>query len=208
LTAGLGFGALFAISGLWNDDGGIHRFNMLDQSLFVIDLSPTVAYRVTDNLSLGLALNVVAFKELRTQSLFGPAWAGAPGAAIALQSDEDFWLPVPPYGFDPSFDEVSVTLGGQYRISDRLRLGLVYRSETPTVFEGVVSTNITGSKLSDRYSLTLHMPGHEQVGAAYELIPNRRTVSADLQVTNWSDADGFGAWNVCFGSVADVTAAR
>jgi hypothetical protein len=111
LTAGLGFGAPFAISGLWNDDGGIHRFNMLDQSLFVIDLSPTVAYRLTGNLSVGLALNVVAFKELRTKSLFGPAWAGAPGAAITLQSDEDFWLPVPPFGFDPSFDEVSVTLG-------------------------------------------------------------------------------------------------
>lgn len=192
VTVGLGFGAPFAISGKWNEDGGIHRYNMVDQSLFVVDLSPTVAVKLSDSVSVGAAVNINAFRELRTSSLFGPAWGGAPGAKITLQTDKDFWLPVPPYQFDPSFKDIGFTVGAQIRPMPGLALGVSYRSEETITFEGDVTATITGVPLTDRFSLKMEMPARLQAGFAFDMMPGMLRLSADIQRDFWSDAAG---WN-------------
>jgi long-chain fatty acid transport protein len=166
---------------------------MQDQSLFVIDMSPTLSYKVNSDWSVGVALNIPAFKELRTQSLFGPGYlpGAVPGSTITLQSSRNFPLPVPPYGFDPAFNEVSYSLGTQFKATEALTLGLTYREREPTTFTGQVSTNLVGPTLSDRFSVDLYGPRHLQGGAAYAINP-KLTVSVDLQWTNWSDAKGWG----------------
>lgn len=199
LTVGFGFGAPFAIAGAWNKKAGIHRFNMQDQSLIVTDLSPTIGYKVNNWLSIGGSLNVVAFKHLRLTALFGDNYLGGgadglPDGQIRLDTDNNFWLPVPPFdNFDPAFDEVSFTLGAQLHPTDRFSFGVVYRHETPTTFEGSVSTNLTGVVLRDKYSAKVHMPGHLQAGIAYDVLPGKLTLSADVRWTMWSKADGLGS---------------
>jgi long-chain fatty acid transport protein len=198
LTVGLGFGAPFAIAGDWNNDSGIHRFNMTDQSLIVTDLSPLIAYQVSDKLNVGFALNIAAFKHLRTSSLFGDNFLGGgadgnPDGVISLNTHENATLPVPPFDeFDPSFDEIGYTIGAQFKASDRLSLGIVYREEMPTTFEGTVSTNLTGTTLTDEFSVDLHMPRHLQLGTYYQAT-SRLGISTDVRWTNWSDAKGIGS---------------
>lgn len=204
LVLGIGFGAPFAISGVWDRSGGIHRFNMVDQSLIVTELVPTVAYRVNDWLSLGLGLNVVTFKHLRTGTLFGddylaplgvPADADTdPDGTIRLETDSGMWLPVPPFDdFDVSFREAGLTLGAEFRPMDGVRLGVTYKSEIPVRFEGTAKTNITGTWLRDDYHLDMDMPSHLQGGVAVDVIPDRLTLSADVQWTKWSNAKGIGS---------------
>jgi len=215
ITLGLGIGAPFAITADWENDDGIHRFNMSDQSLFVIELSPNVAYKVNDKLSLGLSFNIVALKQLRTESLiplsFGAALPPALGGAgviipttadspiigsISTSTDGAFGLGIPPDEFETSFEEFSFTLGMQYQATDRLRLGAVYRSQTDMSFSGDLKLDINPAGLGEQtvaYELEFDMPGHVQIGAEYELIPDKLAWSVDGQWTNWASADGIGS---------------
>jgi long-chain fatty acid transport protein len=214
LTLGVGVGAPFAITADWENDSGIHRFDMADQSLFVLDVTPMAAYKVTDRLLVGAGLNVVAFKQLRTQTLIPdsfvvalpPALGGA-GAiipttpnspvvgSITIQSDRDVNLGIPPEWFEPSFDEFAVTLGMQYQVNDRLKIGAVYRSKTPVTFTGDLTLDLSpvgGGTQVVGYSTDIDMPAHLQVGFAYDVIPKKLNWSFDVQWTNWADAKGIG----------------
>ncbi|MEL6416539.1 MAG: outer membrane protein transport protein, partial [Pseudomonadota bacterium] len=214
LTIGVGLGAPFAITADWGNDEGIHRYNMSEQSLYVLDLSPSVAYRVNGKLSVGMAANIVLAKQLRTESLvpqsFGAALPPALGGAgtvipttptspvigsITLATDGDFGLGIPPDQFESAFDSVSFTLGAQYELSDSLQLGAVYRSKTNLDWEGQLTLDLSPAGLGvqeTNFKTKLDGPAHLQVGFAWKAIPNKLELSADLQRTFWSDTDGFG----------------
>jgi|GEM_PF-1877939 len=215
LTLGFGIGAPFAITADWENDEGIHRYNMSEQSLFVIEISPTLSYKVNEKLSLGLSVNVVALKQLRTESLiplsFGAALPPALGGAgaitpttadspiigsITTSTDGAVGLGIPPDEFETSFDEYSFTLGMQYQVNDRLRLGAVYRSQTDMSFSGDLTLDLNPAGLGQQtvgYELDFDMPGHVQLGVEYQLIPNKLAWSFDTQWTQWASADGIGS---------------
>lgn len=215
LTLGIGVGAPFAITADWSNDAGIHRYDMSDQSLFVLDVTPTAAYKITNRLSVGAGLNIVALKQLRTETLipdsFGAALPPALGGAgtiipttptspiigsITIQSDRDVGLGIPPDKFQASFDEFAVTLGAQYKVSGRLTVGAVFRSKTETTFNWKLTFDLTpsgGPKQVVGFKTDIDMPAHIQAGFAYQVIPNLLNWSLDVQWTNWSDTKGIGS---------------
>lgn len=215
VTFGVGVGAPFAITADWENNDGIHRFNMADQSLFAIEVTPTAAFKVTDRLSIGAGLNVVALKQLRTQTLipdsFGAALPPALGGlgaiipttpnspvigSIVLQSDRDVPIGIPPDQLDTSFDEFAVTLGAQYKVSDRLTVGAVYRSKTAVTFDGILTLDLTaggGGRQRVGFSTDIDLPAHLQAGFAYDVIPGRLNWSFDVQWTNWASTTGLGS---------------
>lgn len=212
MTFGIGLGAPFAISADWDNGEGLHRYNMSEQALFVLDLTPTVAFEANERMSLGIGLNVVVLKHLRLEALipqsFGaalPPQLGGAGAiiptapdspiigSITLDTDGDLHLGIPPDEFSTSFDEFALTLGVQYQVDERLTLGAVYRTKTDAGWDGDVVLEIGGMPQSVGFDLDLDLPGHLQAGVAYDLIPGRLGWSLDLQWTRWSDADGIGS---------------
>ncbi len=204
LVFGLGFGAPFALAGSLEEKSGIHRFNMTEIGLIVTELVPTISYRAAPWLSLGVGLDIVAFKHLRTSSMLGddylaplgvPADADTePDGRIRLDTGKEAWLPVPPFDdFAPAFDEFGYTLGIELRPTDRLSFGVTYKSEIATTFTGRVRTNPGGTRLRDDFEVDLDMPRHVQGGVAYELLPDELILSADLQWTDWSSAEGIGS---------------
>lgn len=218
ITFGIGFGAPFAITADWNNDDGIHRFNMSDQSLFVMDLTPTLAFKVNDKLSLGVGLNIIVLKQLRMESLlpnsFGAALPPALGGAgvvipttsdspvmgsMSLSTEDDVNLGIPPDGMATSFDEYSITLGIQYQVTDRLNLGAVYRSKVDMSWDGDLTLDLSPAGLGSQtvgYDLDLDMPAHLQIGFSYDLVPDKLSLSMDLQNTFWSEADGLGTQTI------------
>ena len=211
VTLGLGIGAPFAITADWGNDDGIHRYNMSNQALFIIDLSPMVAFKVTDRLRVGAAASVTAFRHLRTETLipdsFGAALPPALGGAgtvipttptspiigsITLNTDRDFHIGLPPDNMETAFDSVAGVFGLQYDVSDKVTLGFAARTRAKNTFHG--TTQLVVGTLSQQvpFSLRLDMPGHIQFGIAARIAP-RVTVSADYQRTFWSDAVGFGS---------------
>ena len=212
ITFGVGLGAPFAITADWDNDEGMHRYSMSEQALFVLDLTPTVAFAVNDRLSLGVGLNLVALKHLRLETLipqsFGAALPPALGGAgvvipttpdsliigsITLETNGDVNLGIPPDEFAFVLDEFALTLGLQYRANDRLTVGAVYRSQTDSKWEGDVTLEIGGVPQTVGFDLDLDLPGHLQAGFAYDLIPDQLSWSFDIQWTRWSQADGIGS---------------
>ena len=213
---GIGFGAPFAITADWSD-AGFHRFNSRNQSLFVLELAPTLAVRLTERLSVGATLDWVAFDKLRIDAFLGdgfvgeaasfatggavPAQAtidGGDDGALSLRTDDTSRLGVG--RFDSEFGSAGYTLGLLYRLSDGLAFGVAYREETPVDFEGEVllrldSTATFGAlpaQSRSRYRLGLEMPRHLQGGFAWDLADRLATWSVDLQWTQWSAASGLG----------------
>lgn len=207
-TFGLGFGAANGITGNWTDDDGIHRYNMSEQTLFTIDFVPTVAYEVSESLSLGLSLNVVAFKHLRTETLIPDTFGNALLAGIVapptpdspiigsftLETRDTAPLGVPPGKFDPSWDEIGFTLGALWDVNDRWTLGATYRSEQGITFDGnaTLAFPVLGFSETVDFSMKMDSPAFLQLGLAYKVIPDKLTWSLDAQWTRWSDAKLFG----------------
>lgn len=212
VTFGVGLGAPFAISADWDNGEGLHRYNMSEQALFVLELTPTAAFEVNERLSVGVGLNVIVLKHLKLEALiplsFGAALPPALGGAgaiipttpdsqiigsIALETDGDANLGIPPDDFATAFDEFALTLGVQYQATDRLRLGAVYRSGTDSEWDGDLTLEIGGMPQTVGFDLDLDLPAHLQVGFAYEVVPGELDWSVDLQWTRWSEADGIGS---------------
>lgn len=214
LTFGLGFGAPFAITADWSNDSGVHRHNMSEQSLFVLEFTPMLAYQVNERLRIGGGLNIVAFKQLKTESLFplsfGAALPPALGGAgviipttpdsiiigsLTMETGDDVGLGIPPDNMATSFDEFALTLGVQFDVNDELTLGAAYRSRTKMDWEGNVTLDLQPAGLGKQvtgFELGLDMPGHIQAGMDYRFAQNW-TWTADLQWTQWSDARGLGS---------------
>ena len=213
---GIGFGAPFAITANWSD-AGFHRFNSSNQSLFVLELAPTLAVRLTDRLSVGATLDWVAFDKLRIDAFLGDGFVGeaasfATGGAVlaettidggddgalSLRTDDSNRLGVG--HFDSDFRSAGYTLGLRYRLLDALSFGVAYREETPVDFEGEVALRIAppaglgALPVHSRsgYRLALEMPRHLQGGFAWDLVDRLATWSVDLQWTQWSAAQGLG----------------
>lgn len=211
-VVGIAFGAPFAITGSLDRSAGIHRYNSVDQALFLLDLTPMVAFRVNDDLSLGLALSVTALKHLRIQSLIPdtflaglPAEMGGTGSnapatptsptvgSITLQTNKDVHLGIPPDNFESGFKEASLTFGLKYRLNDAVTLGGVYRTITRTHWHGDASIQIPGVvDQTTPFSVALDMPGRAQAGVAVVAIPNLLTWSFDYERTFWSQTRGLG----------------
>jgi long-chain fatty acid transport protein len=215
ITVGLAFGAPFAITADWGNDAGINRFDMSDQSLFLLDLSPNIAFKVNDKLSVGLAINITAFKQLQTETLIPnsffaalpPALGGAGTiipttphspvlGSVTLQTSKDVSLGIPPDNFESAFNEATFTVGVRYQQSDRLSFGAAYRNITRTTFKGTATLDLTPINMGSQstgFTTALDMPGHVEIGAAYQVVPTRLTWSLDVERTFWAQTRGFGS---------------
>jgi long-chain fatty acid transport protein len=211
VTVGVGVGAPFAITADWSNTDGIHRYDMSDQSLFILDLAPTIGIKLTDRLSIGASASITAFRHLTTQTLipdsFGAALPPALGGAntiipttptspiigsISLNTNRNFHIGLPPNDMETAFDSVAGVFGLQYRLSDTVTLGLMGRTRTKNSFHGEASLVVGGVSQTSPFSLRLDMPGHIQFGMAARITP-KTTVSIDYQRSFWSDAVGFGS---------------
>jgi long-chain fatty acid transport protein len=215
ITVGLAFGAPFAITADWGNDAGINRFDMSDQSLFLLDLSPNIAFKLNDKLSVGLAVNITALKQLQTETLIPssffaalpPALGGAGTiipttphspvlGSVTLQTSKDVSLGIPPDSFESAFNEATFTVGVRYQQNDRLSFGAAYRNITRTTFRGTATLDLTPINMGSQstgFTTALDMPGHVELGAAYQVVPARLTWSLDAERTFWAQTRGFGS---------------
>lgn len=211
---GIALGAPFALSGNWTNEDGVHRYSMTDQALFLLDLSPNVAYRVNDRFSIGIAANITALKHLRTETLIPNtfllglptelAGLGTPVdptptspvvGSVTLETDGDVRLGIPPDRFASGFKEGTFTVGMQFRISDAWKAGATYRHLTRTQWTGHATFALPALQGPEpqrtRFKAAIDMPVHVQGGLAFQPFP-ALLWTADVQRTFWSKARGLG----------------
>lgn len=182
VTAGIG---LFGQGGAGNVyKNVITPFGTTDElsSLFrIAKITPTVAYRFGEKLSLGMSLQVV-YTDIRQKvfpetSFFNPADPGQPFFGTDVEMDG--------LGF-------GVKLGVLYKAGDRLSLGAAYTSRMRLPLEGTVIADMSAAGLGkvtyrDASIEGMALPQEVDVGFAVRPVPSL-LVAVKVAWLDWSGA--------------------
>jgi len=170
LWLGLGFFCRFGLGSQFDDDWP-GRFNFHNALVHCFELNPNAAWKLTDRLSVSAGVSAMRM-DLRIESK-------APGVGYDTSLTGDG------YGFGYNF-------GIHYKATDRVRLGLSYRSKVhidldgradfikPAAMKGLVPDGHISSKVT--------LPDELMAGVAYQLLDD---VSIELSaiLTRWSTFD-------------------
>lgn len=156
----------------------VGRYQALASDLTVVNVAPSVAYRVTDALSVGGGLQVQWAKAKLTNAInFNALVPGTPDGLARLDGDDV---------------GVGWTASALYEIDRRTRLGLSFRSSIRhTVrgqarFQGVPAALAGSVNFADsRIRSTVTLPDVVSVGAYHEITP-KWAVMAEVSWTHWS----------------------
>lgn len=137
-SAGIGLVPL-AGAGFEFDDDWVGRFQATKVDLSVMALSPTVAYQVTDKLSLGASVQAV-YADVNIHLATPRLRIDQPEGTASINGDDIL----------PGF-----MLGAMYELSDRTRFGIAYQSEVKPKFDGDLKTNPLGLNVQTDTELPL-----------------------------------------------------
>lgn len=180
LKFGMAVTAPFGLRSDYEEDW-VGRYHALESAITNINLSPSVAYRVNENLSLGAGLQVAYTKVRLSQAINLTTLTGGalPGDGKAIVEGDDIG-----FGGD---------VGVLYEFSPTTRVGVNYRSQISHTLEGDAKFQATtaqkaalGINLRDTTaSADLTTPDTVSFGLYHELSPQWALMS-DIQWTNWS----------------------
>lgn len=163
------------------EDNWVGRYHALHSDVTDINFSPSVAYRINENLSIGGAIQVAYTKARLSQAINLTALTGGalPGDGRGTVEGDDVG-----FGGD---------IGLLYEFSPTSRLGLNYRSQVDHTLEGSAKFEATtaqkaalGVNLRDtEASADLVTPDMVAVGFYHEVSPQWALMS-DVQWTRWS----------------------
>lgn len=164
------------------DESWVGRYHALESSITNINFSPSVAYRLNQNLSVGAGLQI-AYTKARLSNAINVV-----GLGLGALSQGDGKATVE--GDDVGFGG---DVGVLYEFSPTSRVGLNYRSQIKHTLEGDAKFEIApnvkafvGRNFADTTaSADLTTPDMVSLGLYHELSP-QWAVMSDIQWTNWS----------------------
>ena len=157
-------------------------------------VTPTVAYRLTDTLSVGVGLSLGKSKAGVERLAFAPFISGLHNRQIETDMSDEM--------------NYSLNVGFLYKPTKKLAAGLTYRGRTSTKFEG--TTRAVG--LSEGDTVVLNVPGGPFTGTVHNTVVNAQTeidhpeqlqlgirclpverlsFEVDVVWTRWSRIDGY-----------------
>jgi long-chain fatty acid transport protein len=170
---GIGVNNSFGLKEDWGSEGAL-RFIVDEAQLIAMNISPTVAYKVDDHLSLGFALNVY-YGDI---TLDRRAMLGAPPipeGSFHLEGHD--WA----VGFTPSV---------MWKINEQHQVGAFYRSRVSFDLHGSAELGIPGAPdvSPQRTNVKVNLP--QQIGVGYAFKPTEKLkLEADVIWTDWNDFD-------------------
>ena len=201
VTLGFSVGAPFGLATKYDHDW-VGRYRAIDSDVKTVDLTMSVAYKATDSFSIGAGLIYERAEAVLSKAIdFGTAiCAGAaPGGAACANPA----FPIKPQQQDGEFvvsgDDANMgyVVGMQIAPSDKLAIGVSYRSEIKHDLEGTVDFTVPGAAAvalgearmaafrDGDGGARLVTPSVTTVSVSYGFTDNFR-VMADYQATGWS----------------------
>ncbi len=192
LVVGLGVNAPFGLATEY-DPGWVGRYHAIESDVLTVNINPSIAYKITDKLSVGAGLNVQYFKAKLSNAIdFGTLDAlgklGLPPGALHL-------IPQLSDGFvklEGDSWAVGYNLGVLYEFTKDTRMGIAYRSRIKHTLEGDAEFSNVPSGLAP-------VPVFKNTGVKADItVPDSLSVSifhsftpqlmamADFTWTNWS----------------------
>lgn len=151
LSAGIGLTVPFGSMTRWPNDGPFKTATTFS-TLPLLDIKPTIAYKVTENLSLGLGADIYTFSgligegQVEKQSVW-PGGIGLPAGSKVELSGKDTAA-----GFNASLLYTALRNADGKPLAN---IGIVYRSQATLHLRGALLAN--GAKVSDA-NATLVLP--------------------------------------------------
>ncbi len=181
-SVGLGIFSPFGTSTDYGDNFSGAAFAD-ETSLKSIEIAPTFAYKVNEELSIGGGIDIVYMQGLLSKSVDLIPYNPDPSAPTALQDPANS-------GFENHF-EVSGddwgygwNLGAYYKLSDATTLGLTYRSEIEITLEG-------DSEFADQSALSFYDAASETIVSALSAqvpVINSRPQASEVPLTTPASA--------------------
>lgn len=169
LTAGLGLSPTFGNKTEYTSDF-IGRFSGYFAELKVINLNPSLAYKVTPMLSLGGGLNYSSAEIEFRQRAPVPVAPPAPEADVRLKGDDK---------------SLGYNLGAMLQVSPATRVGLSYRSKIKFNLEGDLTQTVGGTTTVSGIKADLELPDTYSLALSHRL-SDQFELLADYTRTNWS----------------------
>ena len=165
---GVGLNSPFGLKTEYDADW-IGRYQAIKSELKTINLNPSIAYKLSDTLSLGAGLNVQWIEATLTNRI--PA-LGQP--LVTIKGDDYGW------GYN---------LGALWQATPATRIGLSYRSEVDYTLEGTSSTSDPAvALLNGPVTAEVTLPDSASLSLFHKL-SSRWDLLADVSWTGWSDFD-------------------
>jgi len=184
LTAERNFWLGLALTSPWGlgveyNDAWFGRYDSIETRLMTVNLSPALAYRITEWLSIGGGLNVEYADAKLTSALPNTLTPGGPSPAtdgMTKFTGDDF-----AFGFN---------LGVLFKPWPHTRIGLHYRSEMKHDLSGTVRVrNLTGPLAPGNgrtdAKVRLNEPDVAAIGIVHEVFPGTQ-LFGEAQWFNWS----------------------
>jgi len=167
VSLGIGITSPFGLSTNWSATSAtsnVATFSMVK----TIDINPTIAYRMSDNLSLAVGIDYMKLQATMEKILPFP---GNP--IFKLAGEGSGW---------------GVNAGIKYKMNEQLNLGLSYRSAITVKVNG--SANYVGLpfSFSNPAQTEITLPSLSQAGVSYKA-SDKLTINTDLEYTWWSTYD-------------------
>ena len=170
LTFGIGVNNPFGLGTEWNSDWiGKYITTKVDLSTFFV--TPTVGYRISDNLSVGVGVNYVTGKVTLDRDVAIPFNSPPPVVSLSLKATS--------YGFN---------VGVLYKLSPVVSVGASYRSQVKLDATGTATFSPNYTQLSlpgGDITSSLTLPATGFVGVSYRAMDNLE-LEADYQYVGWS----------------------
>ncbi|UCF64563.1 MAG: outer membrane protein transport protein [bacterium] len=175
---GVGFFAPFGLGTKWADDW-VGRYLAVQTDLQALYINPTVAYKINEKVSVGVGFSYIMGEVELTQRVptFSTLLPPTPAA-------NDGWVSLKGDGTGFSFNA-----GVLYKASEKVSLGLSYRSLSTIKFEGdAVFTDMQALATffpGGTGKTELPMPADLKAGIAYN-VNEKFTVEADFEYVFWN----------------------
>lgn len=178
-SAGVALGGLSG-AGFDYDDDWAGRYQATEVSLLVMALSPTLAYKVNDHLSLGVSVQAV-YADLDLDFAVPRRRAGAQDGAGSLDGDDL---------------RAAFALGALYELRPGSRFGVFYQSEVDLEFDGDVRVNVPLDRIGEGAELARSVGSDTELTLAeyirfsiHQDLDERWGVDLTLGWDNWSALD-------------------
>lgn len=150
------------------------RYDSTKSTFIAIDVAPTVAYRLSDQVSLGGSINFQHADAELVNALPNPLAPGGPSPATdgVFTAEGDDW-------------SIGFTAGILVHATSDLRFGLSYRSSIKHRLEGDATTEFAGTTTVQGVSADVDLPELISAGFAYEATPDL-TLLAQFNYYGWS----------------------
>ncbi|HXV06688.1 MAG TPA: outer membrane protein transport protein, partial [Burkholderiales bacterium] len=132
-AVGIGVNVPFGLTTEYHDDW-MGRFQGIKSELTSTNVNPSVAFKVSDTVSLGAGINWQKTDAELTNAVFLPAGLGVfVEGRTKLEADDDAW------GWN---------VGALFQLGSDMRVGVSYRSAIDYTLEGDVSTTFNGTPVA------------------------------------------------------------